>query len=79
MRKLKILFSGLLFASLLQAQESFPVNGVADKRVGCYAFTNATIVKDAQTTLPNATLIIKNGKIVSNVFPGKPVYGKYKN
>ncbi len=65
MRKLKLLFSGLLFASLLQAQESFPVNGVADKRDGCYAFTNATIVKDAQTTIANATLVIRDGKILA--------------
>ncbi len=64
MRKIKLLLSGLLFASLLQAQETFPVNGVADKREGCYAFTNATIVKDAQTTLTNATMIIRDGKIV---------------
>jgi len=65
MRKIKIFFLGLLFASGLQAQESFPVNGVADKREGCYAFTNATIVKDAQTTISNATLIIRDGKIVA--------------
>ena len=65
MRKLKILFSGLLFASMLQAQESFPVNGIADKREGCYAFTNATIVKDAQTTINNATLVIRDGKIIA--------------
>lgn len=65
MRKFKLLLSGLLFASLLQAQETFPVNGVADKREGCYAFTNATIVKDAQTTLTNATLVIRDGKIIA--------------
>ena len=65
MRKFKLLLSGLLFASLLQAQETFPVNGVADKREGCYAFTNATIVKDAQTTITNATLVIRDGKIVA--------------
>lgn len=65
MRKIKLLLSGLLFALLLQAQETFPVNGVADKREGSYAFTNATIVKDAQTTLTNATLIIREGKIVA--------------
>jgi len=52
----------LLYA---KAQETFPVNGVVDVRSGYFAFTNATIVKDAQTTLPNATLIIKQGKIVS--------------
>ena len=65
MRKIKLLISGLLFALLLQAQETFPVNGVADKREGCYAFTNATIVKDAQTTITNATMVIRDGKITA--------------
>jgi imidazolonepropionase-like amidohydrolase len=65
MRKFKLLLSGLLLASLLQAQETFPVNGVADKRERCYAFTNATIVKDAQSTISNATLVIRDGKIVA--------------
>ena len=65
MRKIKLLISGLLFVSLIQAQETFPVNGVADKRSGTYAFTNATIVKDVQTTLQNATLVISDGKIVA--------------
>ena len=46
-------------------QETFPENGIADPRRGHYAFTNATIVKDAENTLANATLIIKDGKIVS--------------
>jgi hypothetical protein len=46
MRKIKLLFSGLLFATLLQAQETFPVNGVANKRDGYYAFVNATIVNN---------------------------------
>jgi imidazolonepropionase-like amidohydrolase len=60
-----LLIHGLLFYFLSQAQETFPVNGVADPRTGTYAFTNATIVKDPQTTLQNATLVIKDGKIVS--------------
>ena len=47
------------------SQETFPVNGVADNRAGIYAFTNATIVKDVQTTLQLATLLIKEGKIVA--------------
>lgn len=64
MKKIKLLFFGLSFLSLLQAQETFPVNGVADKRSGCFAFTNATIVKDVQTTMQNSTLIIRDGKIV---------------
>ncbi len=65
MKKIKLLFSCLLFATLLHAQETFPVNGIADKRDGCYAFTNATIVKDAQNTITTATLVIKEGKIIS--------------
>jgi imidazolonepropionase-like amidohydrolase len=65
MRKIKIFFFGLLFASVLQAQETFPVNGVADQREGCYAFTNATIVKDAQTTISKATMVIRDGKIIA--------------
>ena len=46
-------------------QTTLPVNGVADPRENTFAFTNATIVKDAQTTLTNATMTIKNGKIVA--------------
>ncbi len=65
MRKLMLLFQGLLFYFLSQAQETYPTAGVADPRSGYYAFTNATIVKDAQTTLQNATLVIKDGRIVS--------------
>ena len=45
-------------------QETFPVNGVADKRTGTYAFTNATIVKDSKTTLQSATLLIREGRII---------------
>ena len=45
-----------LMATDFSAQATFPENGVADPRHGHYAFTNATIVKDATTTLNNATL-----------------------
>jgi imidazolonepropionase-like amidohydrolase len=55
----------LLFATCLHlnAQSTYPVNDVANPKEGCYAFTNATIVKDAQTTIQNATLVIRQGKI----------------
>lgn len=49
----------------ITAQVTFPENGVDDPRLGYYAFTNATILKDGITTLTNATLVVKNGKIVS--------------
>jgi len=54
-----------LFAKIGIAQPTFPENGISDPRHGYYAFTNATIVKDANTTLNNATMIIKDGKIIS--------------
>ena len=63
----KLLFVTALLISTMQlsAQQTFPENGVADPRHGHYAFTNATIVKDGSTTLTNATLVIKDGKIVA--------------
>jgi len=64
MRKLRLLLMGLFLALLSHAQETFPINGTADERSGTYAFTNATIIKDVQTTLQNATLVIKQGKII---------------
>jgi imidazolonepropionase-like amidohydrolase len=47
------------------AQTTFPLNDVADPKYSHYAFTNATIVKDATTTITNGTLVIKDGKIVA--------------
>jgi imidazolonepropionase-like amidohydrolase len=47
-----------------KAQSTFPVNGVADPREHCYAFTHATIIKDGATTLSDATLVIRDGFIV---------------
>jgi imidazolonepropionase-like amidohydrolase len=47
------------------AQPTFPENGVADPRHGYYAFTHATILKDGTTSLSDATLVIKDGRIVS--------------
>ena len=65
MKKLLLLIGVLWAFQFSHAQQTFPLNDVADPRDGTYAFTNATIVKDAQTTLPNATLLIKDGKIVA--------------
>src|SRR5438876_10959270 len=58
---------GLLFVfhAITKAQATFPVNGIADPKVKSFAFTNATIVKDGQTTLTNAALVIREGKIVA--------------
>lgn len=64
-KSLKLLLLLCFFSYCAIAQQSFPVNGVVDIRNDFFAFTNATIVKDATTTVQNATLLIKHGKIVS--------------
>ncbi|MVM34084.1 amidohydrolase family protein [Spirosoma sp. HMF4905] len=56
-----LLAAGLAYSSI--AQTTFPVNGVYDERPGLYAFTNATIIVDPQTTLQNATLLVRNGRV----------------
>ena len=66
MKKLQVLFVLIVLilnTSRLNAQVTYPVNDVANHREGCYAFTNATIVTNAQTMLQNATLVIRKGKI----------------
>ncbi len=61
-----ILISSLLWSIVFTsvAQETFPQNDVRDKRENAYALTNGTVVVDYQTTLANATLLIKEGKVV---------------
>ena len=67
MQKFKFLLVvlGLItgITQLLNAQATFPANDVANPKDGCYAFTNATIVKSAKDTLTNATMVIRLGKI----------------
>jgi imidazolonepropionase-like amidohydrolase len=61
--QLTYLFAFIFSISVLNAQSTFPRNGVADHREGLYAFTNATIYKSHDEKLENATLIIRDGKI----------------
>jgi imidazolonepropionase-like amidohydrolase len=60
-----LLLAATFFCLPVFAQPTFPENGIADPRHGHYAFTNATIVKDASTTLTNATMVIKDGRIMA--------------
>ena len=62
-RRIKSAIWALMLSMFANAQVTFPVNGITDPRIGCYAFTNATIVKDGQTTLNKATLVIRDGRI----------------
>ncbi len=57
-----LLFIGLSFGTF--AQDNFPVNGIRDRRAGAVAFTNATIFTNSNTKIENATLLIKEGKVV---------------
>jgi len=54
------------------AQPTFPENGIADPRTGYYAFTHATLVQHSNSTIQNATLVVRDGKIVV-VGTGLPV------
>jgi imidazolonepropionase-like amidohydrolase len=65
MRKALVITLLLTVCLYTRAQQTFPRNDVANPENTCYAFTNATIVTNAQTTLQNATLVIRQGKIVS--------------
>ena len=53
------------FVQITNAQTTFPVNGVAEPTNQSYAFINATIVKDGNTLLTNATMTIRNRKITA--------------
>ncbi|MCS6820798.1 MAG: amidohydrolase, partial [Microscillaceae bacterium] len=65
MKKNTLLFAFIFvnFYTYLQAQTTFPTNGVQDERQRHYAFINATIFTDYQTKIENGTLIIKNGTV----------------
>ncbi|WP_336514945.1 amidohydrolase family protein [Pollutibacter soli] len=65
MRKLLLVALVLCISLTPFAQPTFPVNGVADPRDPVYAFTHATIQGAAQTQLKDATLLIRNGKIIA--------------
>ncbi|MCB0569149.1 MAG: amidohydrolase family protein [Phaeodactylibacter sp.] len=64
------LLAGLILA--LPAQETFPHNGVYGHRERYYAFTGATVYTTFNQKVDNATLLIREGKVLS-VTPGGPV------
>ena len=63
MKILQILIFLVLYIQLL-AQETFPVNGVAENFKPIYAFTNANIVSSPGVSLQNGTLLVKGDKIL---------------
>lgn len=64
MKNLWLVFCFLACAtSAISGRETFPINDVQDNRAGAYAFTNATIHIDYQTTMEGAVLLIREGLI----------------
>lgn len=70
----KILLAlALVFSTVIAfSQQTFPVNGSFDVRSGQYAFTNATIVVNANQTISNGTLLIKN-QVIQSVGAGTTI------
>ena len=64
MRKI-ILFVFILNFFFASAQETFMVNGTHNKNHTSYAFTHATIYIDYATKIVDATLLIKDGKVIA--------------
>ncbi|ULQ52836.1 amidohydrolase family protein [Flavihumibacter fluvii] len=64
-RGLMLLITALFLVSLTYAQPTFPVNGISGEKPTTYAFTNATIITNEKTTLPVATLLVKDGRIIA--------------
>lgn len=58
--KLLLLFSA---SNNLLAQKTYPVEGIHDDKHFYYAFTNANIIIDYETSIEKATLLIRDGKI----------------
>ena len=65
----KLLTILLTFLVLCQsvgfAQETYPFNGVKDKRTTVHAFINASIFSESGRYLQNATMIIQENKIIT--------------
>jgi imidazolonepropionase-like amidohydrolase len=63
-------------ATFLFGQQTYPVNGSYDTRPGLFAFTNATIVLNANQTISNGTLLVK-GQTIQSVGSGTAVPAGY--
>jgi imidazolonepropionase-like amidohydrolase len=54
----------VIVISAAKGQTTFPINGIQDKDAAVYAFTNATVHVDAKTVYENATLLVKEGRVI---------------
>lgn len=68
-----LLALALVFSTFFAiAQQTYPVNGSYDIRPGMYAFTNATIVVNANQTINNGVLLVKD-KLIQSVGTGTAI------
>ncbi|SFG56689.1 amidohydrolase family protein [Pedobacter insulae] len=65
MKKILLALALVFSTAFLFAQQTYPVNGSYDIRPGMYAFTNANIVVNANQTISNGVLLIKDKTIQS--------------
>ena len=72
MKKILLALSLVFSTAFLFAQQTYPVNGSFDVRPGLYAFTNANIVVNANQTISNGVLLIKD-KVIQYVGTGTAV------
>ena len=63
--KLYKIFLFLALCNQIFAQETFPVNGVAENFDPIYAFTNANIISKPGVELKNSTLLVQGKKIIA--------------
>lgn len=54
----------LLLSVVAMAQTTFPINGVRDEDKAVHAFTGAIVHVSADRTVVNATLLVKEGKVL---------------
>lgn len=72
MKKILLTLALVFSATLIFAQQTYPVNGSYDVRPGMFAFTNAIIVVSANKTISNGTLLIK-GQTIQSVGTGTAI------
>ena len=64
--KILRIFITIILCNQIIAQETFPVNGVAENFEPVYAFTNANIISSPGVEFRNSSLLIKGSKIIVN-------------
>jgi imidazolonepropionase-like amidohydrolase len=62
---MNLLFIFLILGPGVNAQTTFPINDISNPKQDCYAFIHATIIKNPETTIYDASMVIRKGMIES--------------